>query len=365
MEARSAAPKPAFGTTVPWFRAQVLGDNSAFTFDTVAGRPVVLFFMGSAGNPGIKNALDGMLGFARFFDDAHCCFFGISTDPEDVAAGRIKNRVPGIRYFLDFDRAISLAYGACGSGSDRYEPFVLVLDRQLRVAGAYPPESYSDALLVAKQLVQDPAAQLWAPVLQVPRIFEPELCRHLIELYEEQGGVESGFMREIDGKTVVAHDYSHKRRSDVTISNESLRRALADRINQRLRPMIKRIFNFDATRMERYLVACYDSAVAGHFRPHRDNTTKGTAHRRFAVTINLNGDFIGGDLCFPEYGPRTYRAPTGGAIVFSCGLLHEAKPVTEGRRYAFLPFLYDEAAAALREKNNVHLGEAVAPYRQS
>ena len=68
------------------------------------------------------------------------------------------------------------------------------------------------------------------------------------------------------------------------------------------------------------------------------------------MTINLNaGDYDGGDLRFPEYGPRTYRAPTGGAIVFSCSLLHEATPVTRGTRYAFLPFLYDDAAARLRE----------------
>ena len=64
------------------------------------------------------------------------------------------------------------------------------------------------------------------------------------------------------------------------------------------------------------------------------------------MTINLNADdYEGGDLRFPEYGPRTYRAPTGGAIVFSCSLLHEATPVTKGRRFAFLPFLYDEDGA--------------------
>ena len=101
------------------------------------------------------------------------------------------------------------------------------------------------------------------------------------------------------------------------------------------------------TRVERLLVARYDSADGGgHFRAHRDNTTNGTAHRRFACTINLNADeYEGGDLCFPEFGQRTYRAPTGGAVIFSCSLLHEARPVTSGARYAFLPFFYDEAAA--------------------
>jgi predicted 2-oxoglutarate/Fe(II)-dependent dioxygenase YbiX len=105
--------------------------------------------------------------------------------------------------------------------------------------------------------------------------------------------------------------------------------------------------------MERYLIACYDAAGGGYFRPHRDNTTNATLHRRFAVTINLNAeDYEGGDLRFPEFGPKSYRAPTGGAVVFSCALMHEALPVTRGKRYAFLPFLYDDAAAAIRSANN-------------
>jgi hypothetical protein len=35
-------------------------------------------------------------------------------------------------------------------------------------------------------------------------------------------------------------------------------------------------------------------------------------------------------------------------VVFACGLLHEATRVTRGRRYAFLPFFFDEAGAAVR-----------------
>jgi predicted 2-oxoglutarate/Fe(II)-dependent dioxygenase YbiX len=152
-------------------------------------------------------------------------------------------------------------------------------------------------------------------------------------------------------------------RRDREISDEAMCAKLRTRILARLVPMVKRAFQFEATRMERYIVGAYP-AGEGHFRPHRDNTTRGTAHRRFAVTINLNaGDYEGGDLRFPEYGARTYRAPTGGAVVFSCSLLHEATPVTRGTRYAFLPFLYDDPAARLREENNPHLGEGVGAYK--
>ena len=55
--------------------------------------------------------------------------------------------------------------------------------------------------------------------------------------------------------------------------------------------------------------------------------------------------------------------PTGGAVVFSCGLLHEATPVTRGERFAFLPFLYDDAAAQVRATNNKYLDESLQAYR--
>ncbi len=50
-----------------------------------------------------------------------------------------------------------------------------------------------------------------------------------------------------------------------------------------------------------------------------------------------------GDLLFPEYGPHHYRPASGAAILFACGLLHEALPVTRGRRFTLLSFLRDPA----------------------
>ena len=74
------------------------------------------------------------------------------------------------------------------------------------------------------------------------------------------------------------------------------------------------------------------------------------------------------DRAQPERGARRgyggpWRPPAGGAVVFSCGMLHEVTPITRGRRYAFLPFLYDEAAARVREANNPHLHETVGAYQ--
>ena len=166
-------------------------------------------------------------------------------------------------------------------------------------------------------------------------------------------------MREVDGRTVLINDHGHKRRKDYTIEDPKLMEATRALIMRRVIPEIAKVHQFTATRMERYIVSCYADEDAAHFAPHRDNTTKGTAHRRFAVSVNLNDEFEGGEVSFPEYGPRRFKAPVGGAVVFSCSLLHAVSKVTRGNRYAFLPFLYDEEAAKIREANSQFLDDGL------
>jgi len=80
------------------------------------------------------------------------------------------------------------------------------------------------------------------------------------------------------------------------------------------------------------------------------------------VSIALNEGYEGGELVFPEFGPCRYKVGAGTAIVFSCSMLHTVLPVTSGRRYMFLPFLYDDEAARQREENNAFLGEGIGQY---
>lgn len=353
-----------WGEEAPWFHAAALNGRARYAFDSVGGRYVLLLFYGSTTIESSAAALKLIKEHRWAFDDEHACFFGITVDEQDVALGAIAQQLPGIRYFLDYDGKISRMYGALSG--EGYRPYWLLLDPTLRVAGRFAIDDGVAAIKRLRSLAAHPFTEdSWAPVLLVPNVFEPSLCAELIRLFQSHGGEPSGFMQEVDGKTKLVTDPHHKQRTDCNVDDASLRAGIAARINTRLRPAVKRTFQFSATRMERYLVACYE-AGAGHFRPHRDNTTKGTAHRRFAVTINLNaGEYGGGDLRFPEYGPRTYRAPTGGAIVFSCSMLHEATPVIQGKRYAFLPFLYDDEAAQMREENNPYLDESVGRYRRS
>lgn len=356
----------SLGSQAPWFSAPALNGNPDYAFESAAGHVILMLFSGSGGWPACAEAIRLIQANRAVFDDVGACFFGVSTDPSDVTEGRIAQQIPGIRWFLDHDRRISTLYGAAadeGNGRFRHTPYLLLLDHRLRVVSRFEIGAVEAAVAATKQLVAAGIETEMAPVLTVPRIFEPDVCRYLITLYNKFGGVESGFMREKDGITVPVLDPGFKRRSDYVIEDIALQNALKSRLIDRLLPEMERAFQFVATRIERWLVACYDSGekgvAAGFFSAHRDNTTRGTAHRRFACTINLNAEeFEGGELRFPEFGSRRYRAPTGGAVIFSCSLLHEAMPVTAGRRYAFLPFFYDEKGAAIRKENRQYLSHA-------
>lgn len=351
------------GDPVPWFDARS-PERVDFHLSQAAGRYIVLSFFGSAGRADVQSMLAAFRAQEKMFNDGFAAFFGVSCDAEDEKQSRITQRLPGFHLFWDPEGKVPALYDLTGKkdGKKTMRRVTYVLDNTLRVLGIFP---MSEVPGHARQVMEfvaklpphsplDVPATAPAPVLVLPRVFEPEFCKLLISLYEKGDSAPSGFMSTDlkTGKTILKMDDAFKKRRDVQITDETVRQQVNARLVKRLVPEVKKVFQFDASRIERYIVACYEAEIGGFFRPHRDNTTKGTAHRRFAVTINLNAeDYEGGDLRFAEFDRRTYRAPTGGAVVFSCSLLHEATPVTKGTRYAFLPFLYDEAAAKIREEN--------------
>ena len=349
------------GDWAPHFHATT-NTSHHFSFGSLGGRYVILSFLGTLTNKASAAAYAHMVAKQPWLQGGRMgAYIAVLYDPADMRTLATAPPIPGIRAVFDSELAIGRLYGRVTEqdGVRRYSAITYVLDPMLRVLAALPIDDAGkhDAMLDKVLATLPPpeahaGAPLAAPVLVLPRVFEPEFCRRLIELYESHGGVPSGFMREVGGMTTVQQDQNLKRRSDHVIADEALQGEIRWRIERRLVPGVRAAFDFTATRLERHLVACYDSKNGGFFKAHRDNTTKGTAHRRFAVTINLNAeDYEGGDLNFPEFGAKTYRAPTGGAVVFGCALLHEALPVTRGRRYAFLPFLFDEAGETLRLEN--------------
>ena len=345
------APPFAPGDPAPWFTLPT-PTSSHFHFSTTVGRYILLAFLPPLGPQ--RDAAGRAFGSRRaLFDDDRLAAFMVARDEPTI--GKAQNQPPGLRWFFDRDGEVFRRYGALDAdGTDH--PFWLLLDPSHRTLWAGPidqTDELVDQLDCLPGLDDYAGAELHAPVLIIPRVFEPEFCRELIQLYDARGGTPSGVMRDVDGRTIGVLD-DFKKRSDLMIEEDD--KALCDRLGarifRRIAPEIQKVYQFKATRIERYLVACYDGREGGYFRPHRDNETFGTRHRKFAVSINLNAEeFEGGDLRFPEFGQRTYRPPTGGAVVFSCSLQHEATPVTRGRRYAFLPFLYDAAGQAVRDAN--------------
>ena len=165
--------------------------------------------------------------------------------------------------------------------------------------------------------------------------FPADLCRELMAAWETQNE-ESGFMKQVDGKTVGVTDYSHKIRRDHYLTEGPVH----DRVKG-LHRRAHRAGDFQGIQLSRDAAGGFPHrllrlARGGYFRPHRDNTTGGTAHRRFAMSLLLNDDYDGGYLRFPEYGMHRYRPQAGGACVFSCSLLHEATDITAGRRFVLL-----------------------------
>jgi len=87
---------------------------------------------------------------------------------------------------------------------------------------------------------------------------------------------------------------------------------------------------------KRYLVACYRAEDAAH------SSRIATTPQRHGASPFCGVDqperrFEGGDIT-SGIRPQSFKPPPGGAVVFSCSLLHAVSTVKRGNRFAFLPF---------------------------
>jgi predicted 2-oxoglutarate/Fe(II)-dependent dioxygenase YbiX len=233
-----------------------------------------------------------------------------------------------------------LGFGPQGS-------FLVVLDANQRLIAARASPDGGELVRWAVDRLRArpplPAAQSFgmaAPVLIVPDVLTPEHCRALIDRWETLGHEEGEVASIVKGEQTQRVHKEMKSRRDHRIMDDGVLSELTALVGRRISPELSKAFGFSKFRFDRFVVTCYDSARNDYFRRHRDNQTPGTADRRFALTLNLNtGDYEGGGLTFPEYGPHRYDPPAGGAILFSCSLLHEALPIARGRRFTLLSFL--------------------------
>lgn len=351
------------GDPAPWFRQRCTTPRGDYAFDMTAGRHVVLYLFASSTEPLARAGLDQIRANRRLFDDRRLSFFGVSADPADEAPDRLRADLPGIRHFLDADGLVGRLYGSRppDGAPGPAEGLWYILDPMLRVCGVLRDDAAAAGrvLAVLRRLpAEDRGADAMpAPVLMLPDVFEPEFCDRLRAYYDRSDSQPSGvFTQGPTGPSRAVADLGFKRRRDCPVRDRELAGQIQARIVRRVVPEIRRVHHFEATQLERLILACYDATDRGCFGAHRDNTVTATAHRRFAVSINLNAGFEGGELVFPEFSQRPYRPPAGGALIFSCSLMHLVTPVTAGRRLACLPFVHDEAAARLKRANLLAAG---------
>ena len=262
-------------------------------FDPFPGRHIALAFLGSASGRGPEAALAALEANRRLVDEGRAAFFAVVSERGSGPEIAHEARFPSIRFLWDGDET-ARAFGVDLSW--------VILDPMLRVIDVAPLEDTDRAL---PQLNGSPPHRPFdpcapAPILTLAHVFEPELCAHLVDGFERAGGKESGFMQDQDGRSVENFDDGWKRRRDFHLTDPQLIANLRARIGRRICPEIKKAFQIRLTRIERDLVARYDSETGGHFGPHRDDTGMSVAHRRFAVSINLNADFDGARFRFPS-----------------------------------------------------------------
>lgn len=258
----------------------------------------------------------------------------------------------------DPKKAITAAYlGGAGIPFNprrpRDEVTAFLLDANQRVLAIQTGVGHADRALAFYRALPPPGPSRIlasvAPVLLIPNPIDRQMCGELIDLWETQGHDEGGVASVIADEEVDRVYHSMKKRLDHKIMDPGLNRILQRTIGRRIGPEVEKAFNVKGLRFDRFLVVCYDAGRGDYFRPHRDNLAPTAADRRFAVTLNLNaGEYEGGQLVFPEYGPHRYHPESGGGVVFSCSLIHEALPVTKGRRFALLTFLRDTPRPAAR-----------------
>ena len=116
--------------------------------------------------------------------------------------------------------------------------------------------------------------------------------------------------------------------------------------------------------MDRCIVSCYDSEVGAHLSTVTATTSMpGHGTGALRCSMNLNSDFEGGDVIFPEFGSNSaIERRRAGRRRFRAVRCTEVTPVTRGRRYAFLAFLYGEEDVKTRIANNARLHEGELQY---
>lgn len=328
------------GDSAP-FTYGVSGKKAFWSFDAQAGRPSLVVVVASLGPAAAQPLFDALQQAQSALAELDADAYALIDAESPYARGYIDAPPCGVETMFCAPDVIA-AWRFSGAA-----PLIYALDRAARMidrrSGETPAQAVQDALAsLADESREAPQHPLLpAPVLITPHVFSKPFCRELIE-YFESSAHEPGGMASVDAAGQPYHkiDEAKKKRRDLLLAPEDPfnRRILAD-ISRVCAPEVKKAFQFEATHIDRILIARYDDD-GGRFRRHRDNADGSVAFRHFALSIPLNENYDGGELTFPEYNDHLYKPRAGCGIVFSASLLHEVRDVSKGSRYVVLTFLH-------------------------
>ncbi|MBM3510084.1 MAG: hypothetical protein FJX61_08110 [Alphaproteobacteria bacterium] len=338
--ARAALIEP--GDIAPGFRLpSATGASVDLDDPAIAGRFALLVFGTGAELAATMQALALHRGA---LDRARAALFAIG------GTGAGDSGVPTLE---DRDGAVGRSYGV--NAANGMAVIAIAPNRHVLAAGQGGKEELASLVTRvagaiaawAPAFTPHPQDAIHAPVLVVPDVLSSDECQRLIAVFRLEGNefLEPGHgeqQRSVDYKMRIP-EYGRGDRIDHWVMNPATNAWIDRRLRERLFPEIRKAFHFPVTRREFYRIGCYEGARGGELHGHRDNTEPHVAHRRFAMSINLNTEaFAGGELVYPEFGGQRYRPASGAAIVFSSSLLHEVLEVTSGRRFVLLAFLFGE-----------------------
>ncbi|MCP9319578.1 2OG-Fe(II) oxygenase [Acetobacter persici] len=332
-------PASYIGDPVAPFTQRASTPAGSHTFDMSGGRFNLLLFCNTLNTPTITDTLNAIQANPPPAGSPNCSVFIVCSGTINRTDADLQKHYPHCVFFFDRDLKVHKLFGI----SPNEPPQWVIVNPMLHVADRMPHTLQIWPTLhtwICQQQAVPLGMDCPVPALVLPHILEPEFCAALIHYYQTHDAQPSPILfadRDGNPQRIIAPDF--KRRHDCFLRDKHLVEGLQARVIRRAVPAIFKVFRFQASRMERLLISLYHAEDQGFFAPHRDNTVSSSAHRQFAISINLNSDFDGGRLFFPEFSLQEFSAPAGGGIIFSCSLLHAVTPVTRGTRYACLPFI--------------------------
>lgn len=330
-----------------------------FGDDWIAGCYVVAVFVASLEDEEIRRELAGYHALTEQFEELRAKIAIISASSDADENRRIKKEAGFVFPVLgDAFGGAFAAYGIHKEGRKvsptKMRSVVITPYRQIRcfwdIEAQTGHAKRADEVIRRALLAEE---MKWTaphpPVLVVPQVFTPDECARLIKEYHETGPFRIDRPKPsepVSDYKLPTYEYGRQDRIDHVIKDQGVAQFIDERVQARLVPAVKHAFAFDITRREDFHIARYAGARGGARIGHRDNKTA-TRHRRFALSLNLNDDYEGGEVVFREYSQRGYKNPAGSALVFSSSLLHEVLETTKGVRYTLISHFFNDDA--LRE----------------